>query len=32
MSDTLMQVGMWVAAGGLMMVFLKRRKSRKTTR
>jgi hypothetical protein len=32
MSDTLMQVGMWVAAGGIMMIFLKRRKSRKTTR
>ncbi len=32
MNDTLMQVGMWVAAGGLMMIFLKRRKSRKTTR
>jgi hypothetical protein len=32
MSDTLMQVGMWVAAGGIMIIFLKRRKSRKTTR
>ena len=32
MNDTLMQAGIWIAAGGIMMVFLKRRKSRKGTR
>ena len=32
MSDTLMQAGMWIAAGGIMMIFLKRRRSRKPTR
>jgi hypothetical protein len=32
MNDTLMQAGIWIAAGGIMMIFLKRRRSRKTTR
>jgi hypothetical protein len=32
MNDTIMQAAIWIAAGGLMMLFLKRRKSRKGTR
>jgi len=32
MNDTLMQAGIWIAAGGIMMIFLKRRRSRKNTR
>jgi hypothetical protein len=32
MNDTLMQAGMWIAAGGIMMIFLKRRRSRKSSR
>jgi hypothetical protein len=32
MNDTIIQAGMWIAAGGIMMLFLKRRKSRKPTR
>ena len=32
MNDTLMQAGIWIAAGGIMMIFLKRRRSRKSTR
>jgi hypothetical protein len=32
MDNSLLQAGMWIAAGGLMMVFLKRRRSRKNTR
>ena len=32
MSETLMQAGIWIAAGGIMMIFLKRRRSRKSTR
>jgi hypothetical protein len=30
--DTVMQAGIWIAAGGIMMLFLKRRRSRKSTR
>jgi hypothetical protein len=30
--DTVMQAGIWIAAGGIMMIFLKRRRSRKNTR
>jgi len=30
--DQVMQAGIWIAAGGIMMLFLKRRRSRKTTR
>jgi hypothetical protein len=30
--DTAIQAGIWIAAGGLMMLFLKRRRSRKSTR
>ncbi len=30
--DTVMQAGIWIAAGGIMMIFLKRRRSRKSTR
>jgi len=32
MSETILQAGMWIAAGGIMMFFLKRRRSRKNTR
>ena len=32
MSETLMQAGIWIAAGAIMMVFLKRRRARKPTR
>ena len=32
MNDTVMQAGIWIAAGGIMMLFLKRRRSRKSTR
>jgi hypothetical protein len=32
MNDTLMQAGIWIAAGGIMMIFLKRRRSRKSSR
>jgi len=32
MSDTILQAGIWIAAGGIMMLFLKRRRSRKPTR
>ncbi|MCU1238100.1 MAG: hypothetical protein JWP63_6067 [Candidatus Solibacter sp.] len=32
MNETIMQAGIWIAAGGIMMIFLKRRRSRKTTR
>jgi hypothetical protein len=32
MNETLMQAGMWIAAGGIMMFFLRRRRSRKSTR
>jgi hypothetical protein len=32
MNDTILQAAIWIAAGGLMVLFLKRRKSRRTTR
>ena len=32
MNETIMQAGIWIAAGGIMMIFLKRRRGRKTTR
>jgi len=32
MSDTLMQAGIWIAAGGIMMLFLKRRRARRNSR
>ena len=32
MSETIMQAGIWIAAGGIMMLFLKRRRSRRNTR
>lgn len=30
--DTIMQAGIWIAAGGIMVLLLKRRRSRKSTR
>ena len=32
MNDTILQAGIWIAAGGIMMLFLKRRRVRKPTR
>jgi hypothetical protein len=32
MNDTLVQAAIWIAAGGIMMLFLKRRRSRKNPR
>jgi hypothetical protein len=32
MNDTVIQAAIWIAAGGIMMLFLKRRKSRKSSR
>jgi hypothetical protein len=32
MNETIMQAAVWIAAGGIMVLFLKRRRSRKTTR
>jgi hypothetical protein len=32
MTETLIQAGIWVAAGGIMMLFLSRRRSRKSPR
>jgi hypothetical protein len=32
MNDTLIQAAIWIAAGGIMMLFLKRRRSRKSSR
>jgi LPXTG-motif cell wall-anchored protein len=32
MDNTVIQAGIWIAAGGLMFLFLKRRRSRKPTR
>jgi hypothetical protein len=32
MTDTLMQAGIWIAAGGIMMLFLKRRRARRNSR
>jgi hypothetical protein len=31
-TETIMQAGMWIAAGGIMMLFLKRRRSRRSGR
>jgi hypothetical protein len=30
--DTLVQAGIWIAAGGIMMLFLKRRRARRNSR
>jgi hypothetical protein len=32
MDSTIIQSAVWIAAGGIMVLFLKRRRSRKTTR
>ena len=32
MSSTLLQAGIWIAAGGIMMLFLKRRRSHRKSR
>jgi LPXTG-motif cell wall-anchored protein len=32
MNETIIQAGIWIAAGGLMLLFLKRRRSRRPTR
>ena len=32
MNETIMQAGIWIAAGGIMMLFLKRRRSRRSAR
>ena len=32
MTDTLMQAGIWIAAGGIVMLFLKRRRARRNSR
>ena len=32
MNDTIIQTALWVTAGGLMMLFLRRRRSRKSSR
>ena len=32
MTDTLVQAGIWIAAGGIMMLFLKRRRARRNAR
>jgi hypothetical protein len=32
MNETIIQTSIWIAAGGLMVLFLKRRRSRRTTR
>jgi hypothetical protein len=32
MTDTLVQAGIWIAAGGIMMLFLKRRRTRRNSR
>ena len=32
MNETLIQGAIWIAAGGIMMLFLKRRRSRKSPR
>jgi hypothetical protein len=31
-TNTLMQAGIWIAAGGIMMLFLKRRRARRNSR
>jgi hypothetical protein len=32
MNDTILQATIWIAAGGIMMLFLRRRRSRKSSR
>lgn len=32
MTETILQASVWIAAGGIMMLFLKRRRSRKSSR
>jgi hypothetical protein len=32
MDTMIMQAGIWITAGGIMILFLKRRRSRRTTR
>ena len=32
MTDTIVQAAIWITAGGIMMLFLKRRRAKKTTR
>jgi len=32
MNDTIVQAAIWVAAGGIMLLFLKRRKARRSSR
>jgi hypothetical protein len=32
MNETIVQAGIWIAAGGIMVLFLKRRRGRRTTR
>jgi LPXTG-motif cell wall-anchored protein len=32
MNETLMQAGIWLAAGGIMVLFLKKRRSRRIER
>lgn len=32
MNDTVIQAAIWIAAGGIMVLFLKRRRSRKSSR
>jgi LPXTG-motif cell wall-anchored protein len=32
MNETLIQAGIWLVAGGIMVVFLRRRKSRRNVR
>ena len=32
MNETIMQSAIWIAAGGLMVLFLKRRRTRKPTK
>jgi len=32
MNDTIVQAAIWIAAGGIMLLFLKRRRSRRNAR
>jgi hypothetical protein len=32
MTETIMQTAIWIAAGGIMMLFLRRRRTRKPSR
>jgi hypothetical protein len=32
MDNTIIQAAIWIAAGGIMLLFLKRRRSRRTSR